>query len=222
MMLRQLRIIHRQNLNQLLKQQRKNNDPFSTVAFVARDDKRTGVPPLHSLDVGISQSSQQFSIVTRSTRSFATSTDKEKENDNDSREKEQHKNNEHKESFEDTINRLQGKEQSSSSSSSFSSKNKDDILHNISTYFSSFTQSLSETWNELIHSNEPKDVNKKLYSPDNIHTSKPGNVKDDDNEAADKYKGSVAIMVINEEENLNAYERIQRRLSEAPLIQGEF
>ena len=50
--------------------------------------------------------------------------------------------------------------------------------------------------------------------------SKPGNASEDDNEAADKYEGTTAVMIIDEAENLNAYERIQRRLSEAPLIQG--
>ena len=38
--------------------------------------------------------------------------------------------------------------------------------------------------------------------------------------ATDKYKGTTAIMVIDEEEHYTAYERIQKRFSEAPIIQG--
>lgn len=115
------------------------------------------------------------------------------------------------ESFRDTINRIQGEHSSSDSSSSSSSS--DETLHKLSSAYSSFTTSLSETWHELLHSNQPQDVNKKLTP------SKSGNKFEDDNEAADKYEGTTAIMIIDEEENLNAYERIQRRLSEAPLIQ---
>ena len=49
-----------------------------------------------------------------------------------------------------------------------------------------------------------------------------GEVPEDDDAAADKYEGSTAIMVIDEEEHLTAWERMQRRLSDAPIIQGEF
>ena len=124
-----------------------------------------------------------------------------------------------KESFEETINRLQGDKDKDSSSSSSSSKKTDDILRNLSDAIGDFKTTLSDTWVELIDSNKARDVNKKLSD---IHNSKPGSVSDDDNEAADKYDGTTAVMVIDEEENLNAYERIQKRLSEAPLIQGEF
>jgi hypothetical protein len=54
-----------------------------------------------------------------------------------------------------------------------------------------------------------------------MHESKAGDVSQDDNEAADKYEGTTAMMVIDETENLTAYERIQERLKEAPIIQGE-
>lgn len=115
-----------------------------------------------------------------------------------------------KQSLRDTVNRLKGDKESEQSSSS----EQNELFSKLADSWSSFTTSLSDTWQELLNSNKPQDINKKL------HTSKPGSASDDDNEAADKYEGTSAIMVINEEENLNAFERIQKRLSEAPIIQG--
>jgi import inner membrane translocase subunit TIM44 len=115
-----------------------------------------------------------------------------------------------KQSLRDTVNRLKGDKESNQSSAS----EQNELFSKVADSWSSFTTSLSDTWQELLNSNKPQDINKKL------HTSKPGSASDDDNEAADKYEGTSAIMVINEEENLNAFERIQKRLSEAPIIQG--
>lgn len=53
--------------------------------------------------------------------------------------------------------------------------------------------------------------------------SKPNYANDD--EAADKYeayKGSKDIMVIDPAEHLSAWERMERRLRDAPIIQGEW
>ncbi len=119
-----------------------------------------------------------------------------------------------KESLEDTINRLKGsKDESAQSSPSFDTN---DFLSKAADTYASFRSSLSDTWQDLINSSQPTDINKQ------IHQSRPGSSADDDNEAADKYEGTTAIMIIDEEENLNAFERIQRRLSEAPIIQGIF
>ena len=90
-----------------------------------------------------------------------------------------------------------------------------EFLYQASTAFDSFKSTLGETWNDLLNSNQPKDINKKM------HESKAGDVSQDDNEAADKYEGTTAMMIIDETENLTAYERIQERLKEAPIIQGE-
>jgi len=122
-----------------------------------------------------------------------------------------------KESLHDTINRLKGSKgeegEAASSSSSFDSN---EYFSKAADTYASFTSSISETWKELIDSSQPTDINKR------IHESRPGSAADDDNEAADKYEGTTAIMIIDEEENLNAFERIQRRLGEAPIIQGIF
>jgi import inner membrane translocase subunit TIM44 len=79
---------------------------------------------------------------------------------------------------------------------------------------------VGDTWQELLDSNKPKDINKKISD---IHkSSSQANSRggaEGDEEAANKYQGTTAIMVIDESENLNTFERIQKRLSEAPIIQ---
>lgn len=116
-------------------------------------------------------------------------------------------------SLRDTVNRLKGEEQGDSSSDSDHRTNE--IVDKFMTSFQSFSSSVSETWQELVESEKPKDINKKVAD---IHESAPGKSEDDDNEAADNYEGTTAIMIIDEEENMNAFERIQKRLSEAPII----
>mmetsp|Transcript_17364 Transcript_17364/g.20702 ORF Transcript_17364/g.20702 Transcript_17364/m.20702 type:complete len:494 (-) Transcript_17364:134-1615(-) len=111
-------------------------------------------------------------------------------------------------SFRETIEKLQGDDTTKNNNTTSSS--------DASSLLSSFTSTLSQTWNELLESSEPNDINKKIID---IQKSQPGQTTDDDHEAAEKYVGSTAIMVIDEDENMGAYERIQRRLSEAPIIQ---
>ena len=56
----------------------------------------------------------------------------------------------------------------------------------------------------ILHSSQPRDINKKL--PSDVHGSRPGSVADDDDdEAAEKYVWSTVVMVIDEEENLSAF-----------------
>lgn len=121
---------------------------------------------------------------------------------------------ERKKSLRETINEMQGNNKESSSSAT--KDKKDDILDSMSSAFQSFSSAVGETWKELLDSGKGKDINKKLSD---IHKTTPGGASDIDNEAADKYEGTTAIMVIDESENLTAFERIQKRLSEAPIIQ---
>ena len=94
-------------------------------------------------------------------------------------------------------------------------------LEKISAVVTSFLQSLSQTWQDLKASGTPRDINKKIGVPSS--GSKPNYANDD--EAADKYeayKGSKDIMVIDPAEHLSAWERMERRLRDAPIIQGEW
>jgi mitochondrial import inner membrane translocase subunit TIM44 len=119
-----------------------------------------------------------------------------------------------KASLRDTVNRLKEESGSNESNGSTSSETSYEMFVKLADAWSSFRTGVSEAWTELIHSNKPKDINKK------IHDVKPPSAADDDNAAADKYEGTTAIMIVNEEDHLNAFERMQKRLSEAPVIQS--
>jgi import inner membrane translocase subunit TIM44 len=95
----------------------------------------------------------------------------------------------------------------------------DPRLERLSTMTTSFLDSLSQTWRDLISAGAPKDINKKIGTPV-VDTDSPNYGNDD--EAADKYeeyKGSKDIMLIDPEEHLSAWERMERRLKDAPIIQ---
>ncbi len=94
-------------------------------------------------------------------------------------------------------------------------------LEKVSSIGTSFLRTLAQTWDDLIASGQAKDINKKLGTP--TGTDDRPNYSNDD-EAADKYekyKGSKDIMVIDPLEHLSAWERMERRLRDAPIIQGE-
>lgn len=76
-------------------------------------------------------------------------------------------------------------------------------------YFSTFSDEVGKTWQELLESGRPKGINKKI-----VHKKSPSAVD------AEEYEGTTAMMVIDESENMGAWEKMQRRLSEAPIIQG--
>ena len=89
----------------------------------------------------------------------------------------------------------------------------------------SFLSTISQTWDELIASGRATDINKKIGTPTPQATDDGAPNYDNDDEAADKYeeyKGSKNIMVIDPEEHLSAWERMERRLRDAPIISGEF
>jgi len=73
--------------------------------------------------------------------------------------------------------------------------------------FSSFQGEVGLAWHELIHSGDRKSINKKLPRPEATA------------EGETDYTGPVDIMVIDPSENLTAWERMQKRLTDAPIIQ---
>jgi len=121
---------------------------------------------------------------------------------------------EESESLEQTLNRMKGKEhnaESTSSDDATDSKTKDEggsseatsaFFSKASTAFSSFSSAVGETWEELLNTGKPKDINKKIGTP-----------------KSEAYTGPLDLMVIDESENLTAWERMQRRLTDAPIIQ---
>ena len=83
-------------------------------------------------------------------------------------------------------------------------------MRKASDFWSTATEEVGKTWEELLRSGERKDINKKI--------GRPQDTVDGDEE----YTGPVSIMVIDESENLTAWERMQKRLTEAPVIQGKY
>lgn len=126
-----------------------------------------------------------------------------------------------KKDLRETIEKLKGDKSNTSdeSASADTSSNvgNNELLNKFSSMASSFMASISETWNELIASGKAKDINKKIGAPSD--SGKPNYANDD--EAADKYeeyKGSKDIMLIDPEEHLSAWERMEKRLRDAPII----
>ena len=118
-----------------------------------------------------------------------------------------------KESFEDMLNRMESEgntAEKKEGSTSDSQWDTDSMLRRVSRTFASFTDEVSATWQDLLKSGERKDINKKIHQPEATA------------EGEAEYTGPVEIMVIDESENLTAWERMQRRLTEAPIIQGKF
>lgn len=118
---------------------------------------------------------------------------------------EKKENDETKESLQDTVRRMQGKDASSDDAN----LKFDGVLRKAADVWSTFSEEVGKAWNELLKSGERKDINKKLIHPE------------DTTEGEAPYTGPVQIMVIDESEHLTAWERMQRRLADAPIISGE-
>jgi hypothetical protein len=85
----------------------------------------------------------------------------------------------------------------------------DGFLRSAAGTWSSFSEEVGKTWGELLKSGERKSINKKLKHPE------------DTMEGEAEYTGTVDIMVIDESEHLTAWERMQKRLKDAPIISGK-
>ena len=124
-------------------------------------------------------------------------------------------------SLRDAVNRAKAKDGEEIPDDSAGDDDKTtEILHKARDTAASFWGGVSETWSELLDSGKPKSINKRIHDP--VRDLADGEVPEDDDAAADKYEGSSAIMIIDEDEHLTAWERMQRRLSDTPIIQGEF
>jgi mitochondrial import inner membrane translocase subunit TIM44 len=135
------------------------------------------------------------------------------------------KNTASKPSLKETVDRLQREGAGSSSAESNTSdttgsdnnqqtttKNGDatgDLLRLVADTYDTFKTELSSTWQDLIRSGERKSINKKLV----VHPTETAG-------GDAPYTGRVDIMVIDPELNLTAWERMQKRLTAAPIIQN--
>jgi import inner membrane translocase subunit TIM44 len=132
-----------------------------------------------------------------------------------------------KKDLRESIERLKGESKDNNGAEGASStSNIDDgnnpYVEKLSTIGSSFLDTLSQTWEDLITSGQAKDINKKIGTvhPTNSDGTTAPNYANDD-AAADKYEsyaGSRDIMLIDPIEQLTAWERMQRRLRDTPII----
>jgi len=115
------------------------------------------------------------------------------------------------ESLKDTIRRMRREKGTKGGGNNDDDDERvNNILRQASDFWSTATDEVSKTWGELLRSGDRKDINKKIGHPQ------------DTAEGEEEYTGPVSIMVIDESENLTAWERMQKRLTEAPVIQGKF
>ena len=113
-----------------------------------------------------------------------------------------------KRSLKDTVNRIQKDkpgESTASSSSSSEANPLDTLLPKFAQYFDTFKSEVSLAWTDLVNSGQRKDINKKIHPVATAEGDAP-------------YVGPVEIMVIDPSENLTAWERMQKRLTDAPII----
>jgi import inner membrane translocase subunit TIM44 len=112
-------------------------------------------------------------------------------------------------SLRDTVNRIKSDSSKPEDDTKDATNQQDtnDVFRRAADAWESFTGELGTAWQELSSSGQSKDINKKIHPTATAEGEKA-------------YTGPVDIMVIDESEHLSAWERMQRRLAEAPIIQG--
>ena len=175
--------------------------------LLRRSSRRTSALLVRPKSTWNQRALQQLSI---SSRTFATNPKHDEEKDAAAaasaaakEEEEQPK----KESLQDSINRMKGAGGNTNNSSSGSKADYNDFLSNAADKWAVWSEEVGKTWQELLSSGERKDINKKLKQPEATA------------EGEKEYTGPVEIMVIDPSENLSAWERMQKRLTDAPIIQ---
>lgn len=108
-------------------------------------------------------------------------------------------------SLEETIKQMKGKNDNESSADE-NSKKLDETIRQVSTFWDKMKDEVSLTWNDLIKASDRKSINKKIHPVETKDGDKP-------------YNGPVDIMIIDESLHLTAWQRMQKRLSDAPIIQ---
>jgi import inner membrane translocase subunit TIM44 len=116
-------------------------------------------------------------------------------------------------SLRDTIHRLKQERGETTTSGESSARSSTDVFRNFAEFYAWTQTEVNKAWKDLLGEVfNPKEINKRLK------TARPDASATTTEEEDEKYTGTVAVMVIDESEHLTAWERMQRRLSEAPLI----
>ncbi len=133
-------------------------------------------------------------------RHFSAASEKKEETTNDEEKQE--------ESLKDTVRRMQ-QEKGKGNADDDGNEQVNDFMRKTSSFWSTAAEEVSQTWGELLRSGERGSINKKIGHPE------------DTVEGDEEYTGPIEIMVIDESENMTAWERMQKRLTDAPVIQGK-
>lgn len=153
------------------------------------------------------------SVRTMPRRMLATATPQ-----NNNNESEEPKQQESTESLKETVERLRhqsGSDPSNSTSSkeqentqsTASTMNSDNLFRTAVQQWDTFAAEVSTVWRDLIQSSQRQSINKKIVQQHPSETAS-GNAP---------YTGPAALLIV--EPDLTAWERMQKRLAEAPLIQ---
>ena len=175
-------------------------------------------PVTNLADYDETRTKNQMMLINRNFSSTAKKSDTDdttKKNDEGSDNKAANESSKDKESFEDMLNRMESegsvkegeKSAESNSSGNDGNWNTNSIFRSVTQSLSTFGEEVASTWDDLLKSGERKDINKKIHAPEATV------------EGEAEYTGPVEIMVIDESEHLTAWERMQRRLTDAPIIQ---
>lgn len=177
------------------------------------DPKHTHIYSLQSLSRGPSNNSSIDSIYY-----FSSTVKKSSEEENVSKSEndasapdENHK--EKDKSLFDTINRIKSetsgdRDDKENAKKEENKESTNDIVYNIKQHIIQFQDSLIETWHELLESGKSKGIQERVKEAESLKKQK------------NSYKGTTELMIIDEDENLGAWEKMQRRLSSAPIIQS--
>ena len=116
--------------------------------------------------------------------------------------------------FADTIHRLSGKKDSSSnengSSSSANPGDNNEMFRKVASVWDGLQKEVQLAWKDLLASGQRKDINKKIVKT-HPHNTPGGDAP---------YTGPVDLVIIDPSENLTAWERMQKRLADTPIIAG--
>jgi hypothetical protein len=112
------------------------------------------------------------------------------------------------ESLRDTIDRMKQSSGGEADKKSSGDANVNNFLSKAADTWASFSEEVGKTLTELLASGQRKDINKKILK----HPEATA-------EGEREYTGPVEIMIIDPSDNLSAWERMQKRLTDAPIIQ---
>lgn len=177
-----------------------NVAPISTISSSSISTSSSPSLPL-SFSLDNHQGQARNPALPQFAHRYFSATSEKKEETTNGEEKEE-------ESLKDTVRRMQ-QEKGKGSADDDGNEQVNDFMRKASSFWSTTAEEVSQTWGELLRSGERGSINKKIGHPE------------DTVEGEEEYTGPVEIMVIDESENMTAWERMQKRLTDAPVIQGK-